>query len=303
MTGFLEALGKKAAERWLVLLVLPGVLWLATALVAVHLGHRDALHPGAVVDWISRWTKGPHPSGLLVAIVAGTLVGSAAAGLLATSIGWALRRGWLLPGRRRPARWLVEWRRARWGRESRRVEALVTEAIGAAGTASEVVTGPGIAEALARRDAVGLEVPERPTWIGDRWRAATVRVRRAYGLDLTVVWPRLWTVLPEQLRTDIAAAQLAYTSAATLTGWALLYAALGVVWWPAPLIGVVVAGAGVFRARTATATVCDLVETAADLYGPVLAEQLRTPVSGPFTTDLGDEISARLRKDPPAVRP
>src|SRR5690349_154801 len=142
VTGFLEALGKKAAERWLVLLVLPGVLWLATALVAVHLGHRNALHPGVVVDWISRWTKVPHPSGLLVAILAGTLVGSAAAGLVATGVGWVLRRAWLTSGRRRPARWLVEWRRARWRRESRRVEVLVAEAIAAAGTASEVVTGP-----------------------------------------------------------------------------------------------------------------------------------------------------------------
>ncbi|WP_433723744.1 hypothetical protein ACQP2Y_01170 [Actinoplanes sp. CA-051413] len=300
MTGFLEALGKKAAERWLVLLVLPGVLWLATALVAVHLGHRNALHPGVVVDWISRWTKVPHPSGLLVAILTGTLVGSAAAGLVATGVGWVLRRAWLTSGRRRPARWLVEWRRARWRRESGRVEVLVAEAIGAAGASSEVVTGPAIAEALARRDAIALEVPDRPTWVGDRWRAATVRVRRAYGLDLTVVWPRLWTVLPEQLRTDIAAAQLAYTSAAALTGWAVLYAALGVTWWPALLIGVVVAGAGVFRARTATATVCDLVETAADLYGPALAEQLRMTVSGALTTDIGDEISVRLRKDPPA---
>ncbi|MEV0382629.1 hypothetical protein [Nonomuraea sp. NPDC050643] len=60
------------------------------------------------------------------------------------------------------------------------------------------------------------------------------------------------------------------------------------------------------RASTATATVCELVETAADLYGTLLAEHLGIPASGPLTTVLGDEISARLRKDPlpaPSLRP
>jgi hypothetical protein len=299
VTGFLDALGKKAAEQWLSLLVLPGVLWLATVLVATRLGHRDALRPQVVADWITQSARGPHATGLVVAVLAVTLVGSAAAGLAATGIGGAIRRSWLARGRRPPARWAVAWRRWRWHRATRRVDALVAEAIQAAGAAEEVVTGPEIADALARRDAIALEVPDRPTWIGDRWRAGTVRVQRAYGLDMSVVWPRLWTVLPEQLRTDITTAQLAYTSAATLTGWAVLYGALGVLWWPALLIGVSLLGTGVVRARMATATVCDLVETAADLYGPLLADQLGTPASGPLTTALGDEISARLRKDPP----
>ncbi|MBP2337412.1 hypothetical protein JOF41_003590 [Saccharothrix coeruleofusca] len=298
MTGFLEALGKKAAERWLTLLVLPGVLWLATAVVATRLGHHDALHARAVADWVTQWSRGPHTSGLLLAILAAALLGSAAAGLLAAGVGWMLRRFWLTRGRRLPARWLVQERRRRWQRESRRVDALVAEAIATAGDTPEVVAGPAIAEALARRDAIALEIPDRPTWIGDRWRVGIVRVHRAYGLDLTVVWPRLWTVLPEHLRTDVSTAQLAYTSASTLTGWAVLYGALGALWWPALLMGVVLAGVGVLRARTASATVCDLVETAADLYGPVLAEQLRIPASGPLTTALGHEISDRLRKDP-----
>lgn len=276
--------GSEGGHAELTLLVLPGVLWLATAVVATRLGHRDALHAGAVVDWITQWSRGPHTSGLLLAVLAGALLGSAAAGLVATGVGWLLRRCWLTPGRRPPARWLVQGRRRPWQRASRWVDALVA--------------GPAIAEALARRDAIALEIPERPTWIGDRWRAGVVRVRRAYGLDLTIVWPRLWTVLPEHLRTDISAAQLAYTATSTLTGWALLYGALGALWWPALLIGVALTGVGVLRARTAGATVCERVETAADLYGPALAEQLRIPASGPLTTALGQEISDRLRKDP-----
>ncbi|MGP3962749.1 hypothetical protein ACTWPT_42830 [Nonomuraea sp. 3N208] len=299
MTGFLDALGQKAAEQWLRLIVLPGVLWLATALVAVRLGHRDALRFGPAVDWVTRWAAGPHGTSLVVAVLAATLIGSAAAGLAATGIGGLVRRFWLARGSRSPARWAVAWRRWRWERAARRADALVAQAIQAAGAAEEVVAGPEIADALARRDAIALEAPARPSWIGDRWRASIVRVRRAYGLDLTVVWPRLWTVLPEQLRADIATAQAACASAATLTGWAVLYGALCVLWWPALLIGAVLLGTGVVRARTATATLCELVETAADLYGTVLAEHLGTPASGPLTAVLGNEISARLRKDPP----
>ncbi|HVV18671.1 MAG TPA: hypothetical protein VHF06_04500 [Pseudonocardiaceae bacterium] len=299
MTGFLEALGKKAAEQWLALLVLPGALWLAAALVAARLGQHNALRPQVLGDWVTQWAKGTHSTGVVVVGLAGTAVGSAAVGLAATGIGGLVRRSWLARGRRLPFRWLVAWRRWRWWRATRRVDELVVQAIQAAGTAEEVVTGPEIADALARRDAVALEVPDRPTWIGDRWRAGTVRIRRAYGLDMTVAWPRLWTVLPEQLRTDIATAQLAYTSAAALTGWAVLYGVLGVLWWPALVIGILTLGAGVVRARTATATLCDLVETAADLYGTTLADQLGTPTAVPLSTDLGDEISARLRKDPP----
>ncbi|TDD86694.1 hypothetical protein E1293_09285 [Actinomadura darangshiensis] len=299
MTGFLEALGKKAAERWLAVLVLPGALWVATAWVAVRLGHRDALRPRVAGDRVTEWAKDAHSTGLVVAVLAAALLGSAAAGLAASGVGWIVRRAWMARGRRPPARWAVARRRRRWHRAAGRVDALVAEAVQAAGSAEEVAAGPEIADALARRDAIALETPGRPTWIGDRWRAAFIRVRRAYGLDLTIVWPRLWTVLPEQLRTDITTAQLACTSAATLTGWALLYGALAVLWWPAFPIGVTLLGTAVARARMATAALCELVETAADLYGPRLAEQLGSPASGPLTTALGDEISARLRKDPP----
>jgi hypothetical protein len=299
VTGFLDALGKKAAEQWLSLLVLPGMLWLSTAFVATRLGHRDALRFPVVGEWITRWAKETHTSGLVVAIVAGLLIGSAAAGLAATGMGAAARRLWLVRGRRPPSRWLVVWRRWRWQRSNRRVDAAVVDAVRAAGAAEEIVTGPEVADALARRDAISLEFPGRPTWIGDRWRSGTLRVQRAYGLDMTVVWPRLWTVAPEHLRTDIAAAQSAYVSAANLTGWAVLYGALGILWWPALLMSAALFGTGLVRARTATTTLCDLVETAADLYGATLADQLGKPVSGTFTTAIGDEISAHLRKDPP----
>jgi hypothetical protein len=78
------------------------------------------------------------------------------------------------------------------------VRRLAEDALRAA-TGPAVATGPELAGALARRDAVSLEVPANATWIGDRLRANVHRIHRAYGLDLTLAWPRLWAILPEPL--------------------------------------------------------------------------------------------------------
>jgi hypothetical protein len=54
----------------------------------------------------------------------------------------------------------------------------------------------------------------------------------------------------------------------------------------------------VHRARTATSTLCLLVETAADLYSPLLADQLRVPYKARVTPETGHDINNLLRKDP-----
>jgi hypothetical protein len=69
--------------------------------------------------------------------------------------------------------------------------------------------------------------------------------------------------------------------------------ALSIWWWPALLISVATFVTGILRTRAATTTLCLLVETAADLHGATLAEQLRRPLT--FT--IGNDISALLRKD------
>lgn len=47
-----------------------------------------------------------------------------------------------------------------------------------------------VAEAAARRNAVALMPPRRPTWTGDRLLAPGVRIDAQYGLDLPSLWPR-----------------------------------------------------------------------------------------------------------------
>lgn len=300
MNAFLDALGKKAAEQWFSLLVLPGVLWVATAAVAAHLGQHDPLNLSVVANWLNDWASRAKSPVVLSAVFVAMLLAGAGAGATATGLGALARRCWLMQGRRRPLRWLVSWRRLRWDHAQRTVHDAVTDAVGAAKqpTDQQVVAGPEVAQALARRDATALERPEHPTWIGDRWRAAVVRTHRAYSLDLNVAWPRLWSVLPEHLRTDLETAHASYVSAGTLIGWAVLYAALGPLWWPALLIGVALTVAGVVRARTSTETQCVLVETAVDLHCRTLAEHLGHDAgTGSVSHETGSRISALMRKD------
>ena len=112
----------------------------------------------------------------------------------------------------------------------------------------------------------------------------------------TSFWPRLWTVLPETLRTDLTTAQDAYTASARLTAWGLLYTLLGIAWWPAIVLGATVVAAGWRQARTAAPVLADLIETAADLYTSDLAAKLGIPATTPLTPNTGQAITGVLSK-------
>lgn len=295
MNGLLDELGKKVVDRWLTTLLLQGLLWVCTAVLAWQLGWAHALDPRAAAPLLRR-LGGDHPAAQSAAVVAGMLIAAAGAGMTAAGLAAVLRGLRPAAARSGLARWLRARRVRRWERAGERAERLEAEALRAA--VGSVAVGPEIAEARARQSAVSLERPENATWVGDRLRANVMRIHRAYGLDVTLMWPRLWVVLPEAVRTDIAAAQSSYAAADGLAGWAVLYALLGLVWGPALVIAAVVVAVGVMRARSAADMLCQLVEAAVDLYGPALAEQLRIPCEGALTPAIGGEIDAILRKEP-----
>lgn len=295
VNALLAELGKKLADRWLASL-LPGLLWVCCATLAWLLGWRHAVDPHVAGDGIARWVNGDHPAGQITVLLLGALITSAAAGLVTLGLATVVRRVWVLSGRRPPAHWLVTLRQHRWNNADQDARQRAERALRRADK-SGATAGPDIARALARRDAIALERPELPTWIGDRLRANSVRINRAYGLDLTIVWPRLWSLLPEPLRSDITAAQVSYTAASTIIAWAVLYTMVGLFWGPALLIAAGLVVVGELRARTATALLCELVESATDLYGHLLAEQLRVSCQGPLTPAVGSVINKMLRKE------
>jgi hypothetical protein len=284
MTGFLAEAGQKLADRWAALVAVPGLLYLAAVTVAVELGQGHALSYPDLSRKIADWAASPalKSAGGTVLVIAAVLAGSVAAGLAATAGGRLIETLWTLPGDHPPARWLAGWRRDR----SARQKAIADSAADAA----------AVRRAITRADRICLVEPACPTWIGDRLRACHVRIEAAYGLDLAAVWPRLWLIAPDTVRTELGTARDALGAAARLTAWAALYLVLGIWWWPAIPVAVITVLAGITRGRLATGNFADLIESAIDLYGTELATQLGEQANGPMTPAVGGRLTTRMRK-------
>ncbi|MEV6781063.1 hypothetical protein AB0M96_00705, partial [Streptomyces sp. NPDC051098] len=63
-------------------------------------------------------------------------------------------------------------------------------------------------------------------------QATADRVEAAYGVDLAVLWPRLWLILPEPAVQEIRAGRDSFSAAPRLASWAVGCALLACWWWP-----------------------------------------------------------------------
>jgi hypothetical protein len=154
-----------------------------------------------------------------------------------------------------------------------------------------------LAELAARRNRIALIEPINATWVGDRLDAPAMRVHQEYGVDLTFLWPRLWLLLPDTSRTPLADGRRQLDDAARLGGWALLYLALGAVWWPSAIIGVVAGLVARQRFRSAADVYAGLVEAAVDVHLEDLVDRF-TDDQGvrPTRPHWGQQITERFRK-------
>jgi hypothetical protein len=283
MTGFLGEIGSKLADRWAALLALPGLLYLAAVTAAAVLGQRHAVSYPILSRKITAWAGSPvlKSAGGTVLVIAAILAGSVFAGLAATAGGRFIEILWTLPGRHLPARWLAGWRKTR----SRDFKEIAD---------NPSSTGPQVAKAIRRANRICLIEADCPTWIGDRLRACHERIAKTYGLDLTAAWPRLWLIVPDIVRSELATARDAFSAAAQLTAWAIFYLILGIWWWPALPVALVTGAAGVIKGRLATGNLADLIESTVDLHGADLGPQLGRP--GPLTPATGEQLTTWMLK-------
>jgi hypothetical protein len=298
VTKFLEALGGKLAERWLSLLVLPGLLLLATAWAGHLLGHRHWHDLDRLTVELNRLADQPawRATGTLALALAGLVLAALGIGLTAQAAGAGVERLWLSSWPRR----LTERRRRRWHEAQ---EAFETALLAAARADRE---GRAEAPALAadarrldrERDRIGVVAPTHPFWLGDRLDAPGERAHRLYALDLATTWPRLWLIVPPEVRAELEAARSRSASTARLMAWAVGYLAVGVVWWPAAVAAVVTALVAWRQSRDAAAVLADLVDAAVDLHGRRLAEALGVSVGATLTPEAGAAVTALLRRGP-----
>ncbi|WP_326798096.1 hypothetical protein OG946_24145 [Streptomyces sp. NBC_01808] len=296
MSTLLTGIGTRIAERWLQTVVLAGLLWIAALVIAVRLGHTHPFDAGRLTAWldeIARDRAGQSTSATLL-VAAAVLLAAGAAGLAAGALGGVFQRLWGAAGTGPVLSWVLRRRRARRLRRIERARRSIARAGLHHGRGARLLLSH--AGYAARRRKV--PEPVRPTRIGDVFHGVAVRVRRRYALDLEPTWPRLWALLPETLRADLVAARQAYDAAARLAGWALLYAALALLWWPAAPIAAAVLATAVVRARDAASLLAVLVESSVDLHLTDLAERLgvsaRDGEEVVTATELGRAITNHL---------
>ncbi|MFE4207833.1 hypothetical protein ACFRSX_29350 [Streptomyces goshikiensis] len=290
MNAVFGEIGKRLGEKWVLLLSLPGVLFVSLLAGAVAVGDRDWTREAVRRELLrsaERWWErlSVHPAAALL-FLAGVLVAAYAVALLAQVCGIAVRACWLaaVPFRW-PLFWLTRLRRRVWRRHHDKWRRATTD--------------QGRAEAAARRNAVSLAPPACPTWMADRMAALATRVRGAYGLDVSFSWPALRTLLPLDLCGAVDAAQAAFERSARLAGWGVLYLGTG-CWltvadrhgWPLVLLGAASAVTGWAYGRASAGALAALVETSYDLT----ADQLVAALVGRPAPAQGEIASETLRK-------
>ncbi|RNL82433.1 hypothetical protein [Halostreptopolyspora alba] len=312
MGAVLAEIGKKLAERWLTLLLLPGALYLATVATAVTLGHGRALDLAYLVERASTWAGHPTtttPAGQVL-VMGAVLAAAGAAGLAGQGLGSVVERVWLASewyAWPEPARWvaarMVARRARRWRSASDHWRGTREEAARARARGERVDPTKRYA-ARARMLRIAAAEPTRPTWCGDRLNAATLHLEHGFGIDVAVVWPHLWLLLPGDARDEVIAAREALARSTTLTAWSLLSLPLTALWWPAALVSLVLAWAGHRGTRFACDAYATVLEAVIRLHITDLARRTGVVESGVFDADTGYELTRLLRGETsPTVLP
>ncbi|MFI5712363.1 hypothetical protein [Kribbella sp. NPDC051620] len=307
MGQFFQELAKKLAERWISLLTIPGLLFLSTTAIAIaagrqgFLGHGHALDVsriastiGDAADHFGHWSATAQGAALV-----GVLLTSTGAGLLVQALTGSTRAFWLGQwprGLKRPAARLILSRQKRYTRLlSQRRELETRFPAGSRSSKNQ----DRIDQAAGRINRLAMSSPQRPTWMGDRVQAVDQVALNRYGLDLPFSWPRFRLVLPESVSSMLNQSLGQFAVAVLIGAWAAPYLVLGLFWYPALVVGFLIAAVGWARGRAAIADLGDLTEAALDLHGRTLAIALGVGADdavGPLTPDEGLEITRIVRK-------
>ena len=105
-----------------------------------------------------------------------------------------------------------------------------------------------------------------PTALGNILRARERSPERKYGLDAIVCWPRLWHLLPENVRSDLSNTRSSLDRMVELWFWGLLFLLWSFVSLWAAAISLLWMMLTYSMVRQAAMAYGDLLESAFDLY-------------------------------------
>lgn len=114
-----------------------------------------------------------------------------------------------------------------------------------------------------------------PTRLGNILRAAERRPLEKYGLDAVICFPRLWLVLPSEVKTELTEARNRLNTMVRVWIWSGLFLIWGIwAWWAIP-IGTVSAWFAYRWMLNMAVVYGDLLEAAFDLHRTALYKSLR----------------------------
>jgi hypothetical protein len=117
-----------------------------------------------------------------------------------------------------------------------------------------------------------------PTRLGNILCAAETRPIGKYGLDAVICWPRIWLLLPDHNRADIASARASMDDGVRLVLWGMLSLIWAIwVWWLIP-IAIIIVFISYRITLAAAGDFSDLMEAAFDTRRSLLYEALGWPM-------------------------
>jgi hypothetical protein len=312
MGKFWESVAGSLSDRWAAVAGPAIVFWVGV--VAAWLYHQRSLDPlTTATGWLDKQTIGGQ-----VLVLVGVLAVVAASAMLVERATTPMLRwleGYWPPG----LGWLrsrgADWQRRRATKDAQKMQTLWAELDDRplpAGSTDSTTPKLSVGErATARQRLSSLEarthqrpadsIQMMPSRIGNILRAAETRPRDRYGLDPIIVWPRLWLVLPDTARSEVAAARTALDGSVAAVIWALLFClATPLAWWALPVGLAIAAVTWLWWIPARASTYGDLMESCFDLYRKDLYTHLRlpAPTSSATETAHGDSLTNYLWRGP-----
>ena len=273
---FWEAAGEKLANRWASISVPAVVFWLGGLLCWIS-GSGGTGDLRKVADW-----AGKQSAPVQIVVLVTALLGVAASGVIVqrlATVGLRLVEGYWPPFVSR----FTKWRTAAVAAKAGRLESRYQELAGPVHEAKSVT--PAERAEYAAIDQQLRRFPDNgdylPTKTGNIMRAGERRPAEKYGLDAVVVWPRLWLLLPDSTRGELAQARSALDSAVAALIWGVLFFGFtALTWWAAFVAIAVVLTIYLYWIPDRAAVFADLLESAFDIHRGLLYRSLRWPLPG-----------------------
>jgi hypothetical protein len=137
-----------------------------------------------------------------------------------------------------------------------------------------------------------------PTDLGNLLRAAEEYPSVRYGLDISVIWPRLWLTLSESTKKELTTARQALDERTQIMTWGLLFAAWTIWAWWAVIVALIAACVAYRGMLSAAAVYGDLLRATFDLHRFALYKSLNwpQPISPAHEATRGRELTQYLHR-------